>query len=169
MSAAAALIALPISAIVIWALLRSPLAHRRLMAHPTGERWSEHPTPTFGGIGIFLGLAAGIVAAVGIGGFAGRKELLGVLAGAALLFLAGLIDDIYALPAWVKLGAQFGAAAIVLVMGLSVEIVSNDFLAAVLGLLWLVGMTNAFNLLDNMDGLPGSLALIAAEFFPLHP
>jgi UDP-GlcNAc:undecaprenyl-phosphate GlcNAc-1-phosphate transferase len=167
MSAAAALIALPISAIVIWALLRSPLAHRRLMAHPTGERWSEHPTPTFGGIGIFLGLAAGIVAAVGIGGFAGRKELLGVLAGAALLFLAGLIDDIYALPAWVKLGAQFGAAAIALVMGLSVEIVSNDFLAAVLGLLWLVGMTNAFNLLDNMDGLAGSLAVIAATFFAI--
>src|SRR6476620_3843304 len=166
MSAAAALIALPISAIVIWALLRSPLAHR-LIAHPTGERWSEHATPTFGGVGIFAGLAAGIVAAVGVGGFAGRKELLGVLAGAALLFLVGLIDDVYALPAWLKLAAQFGAAAIVLATGLSVEIVTNDVLAATLGVLWLVGMTNAFNLLDNMDGLAGSLAVIAATFFAI--
>ncbi len=154
--------ALPISAIGIdWALLRSPLAHR-LIAHPTGERWSEHATPTFGGVGIFAGLAAGIVAAVAVGGFDGRKELLGVLAGAALLFLVGLIDDVYALPAAVKLGAQFARAAIALVMGLSVEIVTNDVLAATLGVLWLVGMTNAFNLLDNMDGLAGSLAVIAA-------
>jgi UDP-GlcNAc:undecaprenyl-phosphate/decaprenyl-phosphate GlcNAc-1-phosphate transferase len=166
MSAAAALIALPISAIVIWALLRSPLAHR-LVAHPTGERWSEHATPTFGGVGIFAGLAAGILAATAVGDFHGREELLGILAGATLLFLAGLIDDVYSLPAVVKLGTQFGAAAIALATGLSVEIVGNNVIAAILGLVWLVGMANAFNLLDNMDGLAGSLAVIAATFFAI--
>ena len=66
-----------------------------------------------------------------------------------------------------KLAAQFGAAAIALSSGLSVEIVSNDVLAWIIGLLWLVGMTNAFNLLDNMDGLAGTLALIAAVFFAI--
>jgi UDP-GlcNAc:undecaprenyl-phosphate/decaprenyl-phosphate GlcNAc-1-phosphate transferase len=166
MSAAAAVVALPISAIVIWALLRSPLAHR-MIAHPTGERWSEHTTPTFGGVGIFAGLAGGILAAIAVGGFHGREELLGILAGAGLLFLAGLIDDVYSLPAIVKLGAQFGAAAIVLTTGLSVEIVGNDVIAAIVGVLWLVGMTNAFNLLDNMDGLAASLAVIAATFFAI--
>src|SRR4029079_2843093 len=163
--------ALPISAFAIWTLLRSQLGGRlvahRLVAEPTGERWSPHVTPTFGGVGIFLGLACGIGAALAVGGFHGREELLGVLGGATLLFLAGLIDDVYALPAWMKLAAQFGAAAIVLVMGLSVEIVTNDILAATLGVLWLVGMTNAFNLLDNMDGLAGSLAVIAATFFAI--
>jgi UDP-GlcNAc:undecaprenyl-phosphate/decaprenyl-phosphate GlcNAc-1-phosphate transferase len=166
MSAAAAVVALPISAIVIWALLRSSLAHR-LVAHPTGERWSAHPTPTFGGVGIFAGLAGGVLAATAVGDFHGREELLGVLAGATVLFLAGLIDDVYSLPAVVKLGAQFGAAGIALATGLSVEIVGNDVLAAIIGLLWLVGMTNAFNLLDNMDGLAGSLAVIAATFFAI--
>jgi UDP-GlcNAc:undecaprenyl-phosphate/decaprenyl-phosphate GlcNAc-1-phosphate transferase len=166
MSAAAAVVALPISAVAIWALLRSPLAHR-LIAQPSGERWSAHATPTFGGVGIFAGLAGGILAAIAVGGFDGRKELLGILAGAGLLFLAGLIDDVYSLPAVMKLGAQFGAAAIVLATGLSVEIVGNDVVAAILGVLWLVGMTNAFNLLDNMDGLAGSLALIAATFFAI--
>jgi UDP-GlcNAc:undecaprenyl-phosphate/decaprenyl-phosphate GlcNAc-1-phosphate transferase len=165
-SAVAAAVALPVSAIVIWALLRSPLAHR-LIAHPTGERWSEHATPTFGGVGIFLGLAAGIAAALAVGGFHGREELLGILGGAGLLFLAGLVDDVYSLPAVAKLGAQFGAAAIVLSTGLSVQIVSNDVLAAAIGVVWLVGMTNAFNLLDNMDGLAGTLALIAATFFAI--
>ena len=165
-SAAAALVALPVCALVIWALLRSPLGNR-LVAQPSGERWSEHPTPTFGGIGLYLGLAAGIGAAIAVGGVHAHKELLGVLGGAAILFVAGLVDDIYALPAWLKLAAQFGAAAVALVCGLNVEIVSNDFLAAALGVLWLVGMTNAFNLLDNMDGLAGTLALISATLFAI--
>jgi UDP-GlcNAc:undecaprenyl-phosphate GlcNAc-1-phosphate transferase len=165
-SAAVAVVALPICAFAIWALLRSPVGGR-LVAHPTGERWSPHATPTFGGVGIFLGLAGGIGAALAVGGFQGRAELLGVLGGAALLFVAALVDDVYALPAWLKLGAQFGAAAIVLATGLSVEIVANNVLAAAIGVLWLVGMTNAFNLLDNMDGLAGTLALIAATFFAI--
>jgi UDP-GlcNAc:undecaprenyl-phosphate/decaprenyl-phosphate GlcNAc-1-phosphate transferase len=165
-SAAAAAVALPVAAFVIWLLLHSPLA-RRLVAHPTGERWSEHVTPTFGGVGIFLGLAAGIAAAIAAGGVHAHGELLGVLGGAALLFAVGLVDDVYTLPAPIKLAAQFGAAAIALSSGLSVEIVSNDVLVWVIGLLWLVGMTNAFNLLDNMDGLAGTLALIAAVFFAI--
>jgi UDP-GlcNAc:undecaprenyl-phosphate/decaprenyl-phosphate GlcNAc-1-phosphate transferase len=145
-SAAAAAVALPVAAFVIWSLLHSPVA-RRLVAHPTGERWSELPTPSFGGVGIFLGFAAGIAVAIAAGGVHAHEELLGVLGGTALLFIAGLVDDVYTLPAWVKLAAQFGAAGI--------------------GLLWLVGMTNAFNLLDNMDGLAGTLALIAAAFFAI--
>jgi UDP-GlcNAc:undecaprenyl-phosphate/decaprenyl-phosphate GlcNAc-1-phosphate transferase len=166
MSAAAAAVAFPVSAFVIWALLRSPLAHR-LIAHPTGERWSEQATPSFGGVGIFLGLAAGIGVAIAAGGVHAHKELLGILAAASLLFVAGVVDDLRSLPAVVKLAAQFGAAAIVLSTGLSVDIVGNDVLAAAIGVLWLVGMTNAFNLLDNMDGLAGTLGVIGATFFAI--
>ena len=167
MSAAAAVVALPVSALVIWALLQSPLA-RRLIAHPSGVRWSGQATPTFGGIGLFAGLSAGIAAALAAGAVPhAHRELLGVLAGAALLFAAGLIDDVYALPAVVKLAVQFGAAAIALASGFSVEIVGNDVLAVAIGLVWLVGMTNAFNLLDNMDGLAGTLAAIAATLFAI--
>jgi UDP-GlcNAc:undecaprenyl-phosphate GlcNAc-1-phosphate transferase len=166
MSAAAAAVALPVSAFVIWTLLRSPLA-RRLIAHPTGERWSERATPTFGGIGLFLGLAAGIGAAIAVGGVDAHGELFGVLGGAGLLFLIGLIDDLRSLPAAMKLAGQFGAGAIALASGLSVEIVSSDVLAVAIGLVWLVGMTNAFNLLDNMDGLAGTLAAIGATFFAI--
>src|SRR4051795_12801844 len=159
MTATAAVVALPVCALVIWALLHSPFGSR-LVATPTGERWSEHATPTFGGIGLFLGLAAGIAAGLAFAHVQGHKELLGILGGAAILFVAGLVDDIHALPAWLKLAAQFAAAAVALLCGLTVEIVSNDFFAAAIGVVWLVGMTNAFNLLDNMDGLAGTLALI---------
>jgi UDP-GlcNAc:undecaprenyl-phosphate GlcNAc-1-phosphate transferase len=166
MSAAAAAVALPVSALVIWTLLRSPLA-RRLIAHPTGERWSTQATPLFGGVGLFFGLAAGIAAAVAAGAVHDNEELLGILAAVALLFVVGLVDDVRSLPPALKLAAQFGAGAIALATGLSVEIVSNNVLAVAIGLLWLVGMTNAFNLLDNMDGLAGTLAAIGATFFAI--
>jgi UDP-GlcNAc:undecaprenyl-phosphate GlcNAc-1-phosphate transferase len=166
MSAAAAAVALPVSAFAIWTLLRSPLA-RRLIAHPTGERWSTQATPLFGGVGLFLGLGAGIAAAVAAGAVHDNEELLGILAAAALLFIVGLVDDVRSLPPMLKLAAQFGAGAIALSTGLSVEIVSNDVLAVAIGLVWLVGMTNAFNLLDNMDGLAGTLAAIGATFFAI--
>jgi UDP-N-acetylmuramyl pentapeptide phosphotransferase/UDP-N-acetylglucosamine-1-phosphate transferase len=64
--------------------------------------------------------------------------------------------------AWAKLGAQLGAAGLALWSGLTVELVSSDWIAVPLGVIWLVGMTNAFNLLDNMDGLAATLAAIAA-------
>ena len=80
--------------------------------------------------------------------------------GCTILFVAGLADDVYSLRPLAKLAAQFAAAGIVLASGLSVEIVGYDVLATVLGLVWLVGITNAFNLLDNMDGLAATLAAV---------
>ncbi len=153
MTAVPVIVALPVAAAVIWGLLRFSFA-RRIVSRPSGERWNERETPLFGGVGIFLGFAAGIGAVFAAGGVTSKKEeLLGVLGGCAILFVAGLIDDIRSLNPVVKLAAQGGAVALVLSTGLSVEIVSNDYLAAALGVLWLVGITNAFNPLENEDGL----------------
>ena len=163
MSAVAAIAALPVSAVVIWALLRTGTA--RLVAAPRGDRWHEHETPLVGGVGIFVGLAAGISAAVATGAVHANSELLGILAGCALLFLAGLVDDAYRLPPFAKLAAQLGASAIVLSTGESVQIVRNHWVGLAIAVLWLVGVTNAFNLLDNMDGLAATLAAIACLFF----
>ena len=166
MSAAVAIAAFPVAALVLWTLLRSPLGER-LVAVPSGERWHERATPNFGGVGIFFGFAAGILLAIAVGAVDASSELLGVLAGCALLFAAGLADDLFTLSPIAKLGAQFGAAAIVLASGLSVEIVDNDILATAIALVWLVGITNAFNLLDNMDGLAATLAAIACAYYAL--
>ena len=164
MSAVPAVVALPVAAAVIWALLRVPAA-RRLVSRPTAERWGEHATPTFGGVGIFLGLWAGVLAAYAAAGVHLSEELLGILGGCSIVFVAGLVDDVRSLPPLAKLAAQIGAAALVLATGLEVQVISNPALAALVGVLWLVGITNAFNLLDNMDGLAGSMAVIAATFF----
>jgi UDP-GlcNAc:undecaprenyl-phosphate GlcNAc-1-phosphate transferase len=166
MSAAAAAVALPVAALTIWALLRTGLG-LRIVARPSGDRWSEHDTPTFGGIGIFLGLLAGIGACLASGAIEPSTELAGIVGGAAIVFAFGLIDDLRSLPAAAKLAAQIAAAAVVIAAGLRVEIVENPVAATALGLLWLVGITNAFNLLDNMDGLAGSLAVVSAIFFAI--
>ena len=63
--------------------------------------------------------------AVAVGAVEPSSELLGILAGCTLLFLAGLADDLYSLRPWMKLAAQFGAAGIVLASGLSVEVVTT--------------------------------------------
>jgi UDP-GlcNAc:undecaprenyl-phosphate GlcNAc-1-phosphate transferase len=165
-SAIVTLAAFPVAALVLWTLLRSRLGER-FVAEPSGERWHDRATPLFGGVGIFAGFAAGVLIAVAVGAVEPTSELLGLLAGCTLLFLAGLVDDVYTLGPVLKIAAQFGAAAIVLGSGLSVEIVSNDFLAIAFAVVWLVGITNAFNLLDNMDGLAATLAAIACGYYAL--
>jgi UDP-GlcNAc:undecaprenyl-phosphate GlcNAc-1-phosphate transferase len=165
-SAIAAIVALPVAALTIWGLLRSPLG-RVLVATPTGDRWHKQETPSFGGVGIFLGLLAGIGVCLAVGAIDPTWELAGILGGVAIVFAAGLVDDLRSLPPLVKLAAQVGAAAVILGSGLRVEIISNDVLAAAIGVLWLVGITNAWNLLDNMDGLAGTLGVIAAAFFAI--
>ncbi len=166
MSPAAALAAFPAAALVIWALLRTPLAGR-LVAAPTGDRWHERATPTFGGVGIFGGLLAGVGGALAVGALEPTEELGGILGGCSILFVAGLVDDVRSLSPLAKLAAQVAAAAVVIASGITAQIVSNDVAAALLAGLWLVGVTNAFNLLDNMDGLAATLAAIAAAFFAI--
>jgi UDP-GlcNAc:undecaprenyl-phosphate GlcNAc-1-phosphate transferase len=96
------------------------------------------------------------------------RELLAILGGCGILFVAGLLDDLFSLGPLVKLAAQLAAAGLVIGNGLTISgLISNDLLAGTVALIWLVGMTNAFNLLDNMDGLAATLAGIAAVFFAI--
>ncbi len=158
--------ALPVTFAVLWALLRSPLGSR-LVAVPSGERWHERPTPMFGGVGIFAGFVAAVLLALVVGALEWSGELGGILAGISILFAVGLVDDLRHLSPIAKLAAQIAAAVIVLASGLEVEIVGNDVLAWAIGIVWLVGITNAFNLLDNMDGLAATLAAIACGYFAI--
>jgi UDP-GlcNAc:undecaprenyl-phosphate/decaprenyl-phosphate GlcNAc-1-phosphate transferase len=164
--AAAALTALPASLLTIWVLLRTPVA-RHVVAAPRADRWHTKSTPLLGGSGFLSGLLVAAGVALAVGAIPASRELGGILAGCVLLYAAGLIDDLFGLSPIAKLLAQLAAAALVLASGVRVEIVSNDILATALGVLWIVGMTNAFNLLDNMDGLAATLAAIACAFFAI--
>jgi UDP-GlcNAc:undecaprenyl-phosphate/decaprenyl-phosphate GlcNAc-1-phosphate transferase len=163
-STAVAVIALPAASVAIWLLLRSPAAGR-LVAVPSSERWHATPTPSLGGIGIFAGFTVGLWSAAAIGAFHPDRAFAGIYAAVALVFVAGLIDDLYGLTPLAKLAAQGGACAIVLATGTHVQLVHNAIVGDAIAVLWLIGVANAFNLLDNMDGLAATLAAIAFGFF----
>jgi UDP-GlcNAc:undecaprenyl-phosphate GlcNAc-1-phosphate transferase len=166
MSAVAVLAALPVAALAIFLLLRSSLA-RRVVAAPRGDRWHAGHVPTLGGIGIFAGLAAGVGLGLAAGALEPSWELAGIVGGCAVMFATGLIDDHSSLPPLAKIGAQLAAAGIVLASGVRVELVGNDLLAGALAVIWLVGMTNSFAILDHIDGLAASLAAIACGYFAI--
>ena len=166
MDAIVAIAAFPVTAAVLWLLLRSP-AGARLVAVPSDARWHDQATPTFGGVGIFLGFVGGVLLSLAVGAVEWSGELAGILAGITIVFVAGLVDDLRHLSPVAKLAAQITAAVVVLASGLNVEIVGNDVLAWAIGLLWLVGITNAFNLLDNMDGLAATLAIVSCGYFAI--
>ncbi|MBV8257384.1 MAG: hypothetical protein JO073_06145 [Actinobacteria bacterium] len=164
--AAVALAALPVSFLVIRGLLRTPAALRFVNA-PSAERWSARSTPLLGGFGIFTGILVASGLAVATGALPVGWRLAGVVGGCAILFVAGAIDDIHHLSPLAKIAAQVGAAAAVLGVGIHVELIHNRVIGTVLALVWLIGMTNAFNLLDNMDGLAATLATISCAFFAI--
>jgi len=165
-NAIVAIAAFAVSLAVLSLLLRSPVGARFVVV-PAGERWREQPTPLFGGVGIFAGFVAGVGVALAAGIIDWNGELGGILGGVTIVFVTGLVDDLWHLSPVAKLAAQLIAAVVVLTSGLNVEIVGNDVLAWALGLVWLVGITNAFNLLDNMDGLAATLAIVSCGYFAI--
>ena len=166
MGTALAMIALPAAAVTIWALLRSP-ASRRFVAVPAADRWHTSATPSLGGIGIFLGFSVGLWGAAAAGAFSPSEAFVGIYAAITLVFLAGLADDLFSLGPLAKLAVQGAAAAIVLSTGTHVQLVHNPIIGDAIAVTWLIGVSNAFNLLDNMDGLAATLAAIAFGFFAI--
>ncbi len=143
------------------------------------DRWHQTPTPTLGGVGIFLGF--GLV--VWIGSMVSWEDPLAlsqvrrgilplspwealILASSAA-FLVGLVDDFARLRPAAKLVGQLTAASILLMSGIGLWLTGIYFLDALLSLFWFVGITNALNLLDNMDGLAGGVALVATAFLAI--
>lgn len=129
---------------------------------PASRKLHRNPVPLLGGAAMYI---AFVVAVLAFGDRFGLPQLLGILLGATLVSLAGVWDDRRGVPPLLKLGAQVAAAAILIASGVQVDLLPNPTLNWALTLIWIVGITNAFNLLDNMDGLSGGVAAVAAAFF----
>ncbi len=129
------------------------------VAAPQEDRWHKAPTALFGGAGIFLAYLLPIsVFAVD------DPNLLVLLIGGGLLFALGLVDDVVHLKPYTKLIGQIIAACVVIAQGVVIGPSSAPIVGVFLTLLWIVGITNAVNLLDNMDGLAAGTSCIAAMF-----
>ncbi len=131
------------------------LAHRQgWLAHPKADRWHEEATALMGGIGIYAAATLGVAVAGG--------PAWPLWAGATLLFLTGLIDDLRSVSPAAKVIAQVLATVLLLYAGYAFAAEAPFWLSIPLTFLWVIGITNAFNLLDCMDGLAAGTAAIAA-------
>ncbi|MGE5243994.1 MAG: hypothetical protein ACM3SQ_07180 [Betaproteobacteria bacterium] len=129
------------------------------VARPQEDRWHKKPTALFGGVAIVV---ATLVVAVAGGGL--TVDLWELVACGVLIAAFGLVDDVMALKASTKLIAQVIAASALLFFGFRLEWTRSLVGDAMLTVFWIVGVTNALNLLDNMDGLCGGITLIAGAF-----
>ena len=149
--------------------------------HGAGQRVHDGHMPNIGGLAIL----GGFLLALFLGSMvqptmldAFRVELLAIVVGATFMTLVGFIDDLWTLPASVRLAAQCLAAGILVANGVTIDFVTNYFgssgyvffgetffgetLSAVLTLVWIVGFTNAFNFIDGLDGLSSGIAAISS-------
>lgn len=136
------------------------------VARPRPNRWHKGTPAKFGGVSIWL-----VVLAISVGVIpASNRSAWVVLGLASLMFALGLIDDIVHLRPGPKLVAQCGVAALSVACGVALSVPGHPLMSSCLSLCWIVGITNAFNLLDNMDGLAAGVALVAASYFAvLYP
>lgn len=143
-------------------LVRAGAFRLGVVAFPRSDRWHRKPTAMLGGIAIYVAFSGCFLALA-----PGHPGAYPILASATLLFIVGLIDDLIQIKPYTKLIAQLIAASIAVYFGLHLRWtsyeVANDFIT----ILWLVGITNAINLLDNMDGLAAGVALISCIFLTL--
>lgn len=130
---------------------------------PTARKIHANPVPLLGGAAIYV---AFILVLLLFGDRRYIHEVVGIFIGATLVSLMGVVDDRWGLGSYVKLLGQLLAACILVYSGVQVSIWGN-WLDIVVTIGWVVGITNAMNLLDNMDGLSGGIAMIAAVFFTL--
>jgi UDP-GlcNAc:undecaprenyl-phosphate GlcNAc-1-phosphate transferase len=145
------LVALPFAVTVaaLWPLRRIALAFR-VMDVPGPRKGHKEPVPYLGGIAILLGAGVAILVL--------KPDLWPVLGLLAIMAALGFADDVKALPVWAKLAGEVALASSAIALGYSWHLTDSFVLNAGFSILWIVGLTNSLNLLDNMDGLASTAA-----------
>lgn len=130
-----------------------------LVAYPREDRWHRTPVPILGGVAICLSFVTPLLLMPGMG------RSLWILALASLFsFGLGLVDDLRSVHPQTKLICQILLASSLIYLGFVFRPTDYQLLNILVTLVWIVGITNAFNLLDNMDGLCAGVAFIATGF-----
>ncbi|HEV8366937.1 MAG TPA: hypothetical protein VGQ39_03210 [Pyrinomonadaceae bacterium] len=158
---------LAVAASLVLALVLTPLVRtlaRRygIVAKPKTDRWHKKPTAMLGGVAIWASVVITVQFLIPHTTYSWV-----ILRASTFLFLVGLLDDLIHIKPYQKLIGQILGAAFVVYYGLSLPWTSSVLVNMALAIFWLIGITNAINLLDNMDGLASGIAIIAAGFLSL--
>jgi UDP-GlcNAc:undecaprenyl-phosphate GlcNAc-1-phosphate transferase len=133
---------------------------------PASRKVHSAPTPLLGGLAIYVAFTLAILASS-----VPDRQVIAILLGVTLLVVVGVVDDIVEVPAAVKMLAQLVAAGIVIGSGVTLTLFPQawlgDAINIALTIIWLLGITNAMNFADGMDGLATGLSIITASFLAL--
>lgn len=145
------------------------------VAAPSPSRWHARPTALFGGVAIWIGFAVAL-ALVALKELSGVwlyepgvrfAPAIGIFASGAVMFAGGIADDLFALKPPTKLVIQALAAALLISFGVVFSISPWTMVNVLFTVFWFIGITNAINLLDNMDGVAAGVSALAAAGFGL--
>ena len=135
---------------------------------PAGRKLHHAPTPLLGGLAIAASAFIAFILLVTVLPISfWAPSVVGTILACAIIVIVGLVDDRRHLPAWAKLSGQLIAAIILILAGVQVRLGIPMWLNIALTIVWLVGITNAMNFLDNMDGLSAGISGVAAAFILL--
>jgi UDP-GlcNAc:undecaprenyl-phosphate GlcNAc-1-phosphate transferase len=142
-----------------------PIARRAALKYgivdaPDGRlKLQKEPVPYFGGLAIYLAFLMSVAFT-----FEFRQDVLGIILGGTIVVMLGLIDDFGVLTPWTKLAGQLLAVFVLIKSGIRIEIAAlPEWLDLTLTVFWMVGLINAFNLLDIMDGLSAGVGAVSAS------
>jgi UDP-GlcNAc:undecaprenyl-phosphate GlcNAc-1-phosphate transferase len=153
--------ALPFAGALLLSLVVTPLVRRialrfGVVATPAADRWHRRTVPLLGGFAVLIPTLLTVVVF-------GVSEVTAMVAGAStLVFTLGLIDDLASLKPATKLSVELILACGVVALGYKLRWTGSPAVNSLITIVWIVGLTNAFNLLDNMDGLCAGISAIAA-------
>ncbi|HUX07702.1 MAG TPA: MraY family glycosyltransferase [Acidobacteriota bacterium] len=135
-----------------------------IVDRPDGQlKQHEQPVAYLGGVAVFLALLLSTSLAYDF-----DRTILGIMLGTTIIIILGLVDDFGVLSPSVKIGGQLVALWLLIKAGISVKLVwLPEPVNWLITLLWVIGVTNAFNLIDIMDGLASGIALIACVFLAI--
>jgi len=154
-------------AAVLTRLVRRVATQRGWVAKAKEDRWHTRPTALMGGVAIFLAFFITLASALLFSPTYTLASYVPLLASATLIFMLGLVDDLYYLSPQTKLVVQLIVAVLLVYFGFKIDWFTSYTLNTFVSIFWLIAVTNAFNLLDNMDGLAAGIALISAFFLAL--
>ena len=154
---------------LVLAIVATPVVRRMawrfgFVDQPSFRKVHSTPIPRLGGLAIYLGF---IIALLVLGTRFRINEAIGILIGATLVSVIGGIDDRSPVNPLPKMLVQVIAAGILAFSGVRVGVFDAEWLNVLVTIIWVVGITNALNFLDNMDGLSAGIAVIASGFFLL--